>query len=826
MCRKSQNNIFRSLLYIFLIYQVEGFQMDTRQLTWSPRPVDPQIVPVDRLLSSLRVSASRQKDAVPGVSYPIYTQVNLDTPFYCNDVNGPGFYADTYMRCQQYHRCDDQGRRSTYLCPEGTLFNQVTLVCDFWYNVDCAKGKDFVEYSNSRLILPGIQLFDSSLSQDDINKLVSSSRTKAKESSSGKNTDGSSLSTQPKQPVSGSAKLPVPSSQSAKDSIKTTTSASLRSSQAGVAAQGTSSVSSGRQQSGAGQGVSVGGSVSIGMQQKESQQIINQGANNQPVSEGAPDTADETSSESENSTSGPTIKQPVALDRDRTARLLSDQNTSASKDKVGRVNTAKLTGSTASVPSPSPSSTVVSTSANKLGIPSDEATNGEEFEGLLNYSQPSQSEIPAQSSKPSSSPQTPAPTGNGLITSLASYRKPPAAGTSPIDQSGNDGHYETLINSVWEPVPNGTESPHFDITTTFASSAEDLPQNDLAAWKLPSVTGYTSMGNPDNGNLQKADRTSQNVGNDRESRRLESQSSPENAIQADGNMPAGNGQIITSAAEYHGTQPAGNSQIITSAAEYRGTQPAGNSQIITSAAEYRGSGVPASPKPIITSESQYRAAARYTANPSTKKELPTTTTSAPPSTTPSFVANVSVVSDTLKVNSASELTPMKADNIGPIITSEAVYKTEQNSRPNEATTTSTVAPKISQNSPVSVQVVTACDQAATVELQGNELVDAMMSSLKTSHNDSKTVGITINAARTGDVSSSEDSFSQRYGDIWDAVPAGSESTTFVSNGSESTTFVSKAPLNNDAYYIYETADKPVIIKFAKYNIIVQVRPNP
>lgn len=31
------------------------------------------------------------------------------------------------------------------------LFNQITLVCDWWFNVDCGQAKAFADYSNGRL---------------------------------------------------------------------------------------------------------------------------------------------------------------------------------------------------------------------------------------------------------------------------------------------------------------------------------------------------------------------------------------------------------------------------------------------------------------------------------------------------------------------------------------------------------------------------------------------------------------------------------------------------------------------------------------------------
>lgn len=41
------------------------------------------------------------------------------------------------------------------------LFNQITLVCDWFWNVDCGQSKNFVDYSNSRLYQgPDVHLLD------------------------------------------------------------------------------------------------------------------------------------------------------------------------------------------------------------------------------------------------------------------------------------------------------------------------------------------------------------------------------------------------------------------------------------------------------------------------------------------------------------------------------------------------------------------------------------------------------------------------------------------------------------------------------------------
>ncbi|XP_068207649.1 pro-resilin-like [Palaemon carinicauda] len=98
---------------------------------------------------------------VPGQDYPILASVP-DTRFSCDAQNVPGYYADTdrQARCQVFHICQDRpnGRRQqdSFLCPNGTIFNQQYLVCDWWFNFDCADAQDF--YSVNELI--GVVAYD------------------------------------------------------------------------------------------------------------------------------------------------------------------------------------------------------------------------------------------------------------------------------------------------------------------------------------------------------------------------------------------------------------------------------------------------------------------------------------------------------------------------------------------------------------------------------------------------------------------------------------------------------------------------------------------
>ncbi|XP_013778216.1 uncharacterized protein LOC106462801 [Limulus polyphemus] len=73
---------------------------------------------------------------IPGEDYPVFSQVPF-TRFRCKDVPYPGFYADVESGCQVWHYCQLDSRQDSFLCTNGTIFNQETRVCDWWYNVNC-----------------------------------------------------------------------------------------------------------------------------------------------------------------------------------------------------------------------------------------------------------------------------------------------------------------------------------------------------------------------------------------------------------------------------------------------------------------------------------------------------------------------------------------------------------------------------------------------------------------------------------------------------------------------------------------------------------------
>jgi len=92
--------------------------------------------PVDMLQSAI--------PGVPGEDYPIYAEVP-ETAFACDGQADGGYYADPEAECQVFHICtaDGEGGLSKYsfLCPNGTIFNQNYFICDWWFNFDCAEAE-------------------------------------------------------------------------------------------------------------------------------------------------------------------------------------------------------------------------------------------------------------------------------------------------------------------------------------------------------------------------------------------------------------------------------------------------------------------------------------------------------------------------------------------------------------------------------------------------------------------------------------------------------------------------------------------------------------
>merc|ERR1712073_84162 len=91
---------------------------------------------------------------VPGEDYPIYAEAP-ETAFSCDGQVDGGYYADEEAQCQVFHICTADGAgglaKYSFLCPNGTIFNQNYFICDWWFNVDCAESAALAEAKNSEV---------------------------------------------------------------------------------------------------------------------------------------------------------------------------------------------------------------------------------------------------------------------------------------------------------------------------------------------------------------------------------------------------------------------------------------------------------------------------------------------------------------------------------------------------------------------------------------------------------------------------------------------------------------------------------------------------
>ncbi|XP_077541685.1 uncharacterized protein LOC144153829 [Haemaphysalis longicornis] len=78
-----------------------------------------------------------------------------ETEFRCSNQDYPGYFADVETDCQVYHNCLADGRNSSFLCVNGTIFNQRNFVCDWWYKFDCRKAPSFYHLNLQRSKKPG-----------------------------------------------------------------------------------------------------------------------------------------------------------------------------------------------------------------------------------------------------------------------------------------------------------------------------------------------------------------------------------------------------------------------------------------------------------------------------------------------------------------------------------------------------------------------------------------------------------------------------------------------------------------------------------------------
>merc|ERR550532_140993 len=117
----------------------------------------------------------------PGQDYPIYAEVP-DTSFSCDgpDRTEGGYYADVEAECQPFHVCSVDSNtgglvKYSFLCPNGTIFNQQNFVCEYWFNVDCASSESFYGLNDNIGEVPESSLSSSASSPAASNSYASPS---------------------------------------------------------------------------------------------------------------------------------------------------------------------------------------------------------------------------------------------------------------------------------------------------------------------------------------------------------------------------------------------------------------------------------------------------------------------------------------------------------------------------------------------------------------------------------------------------------------------------------------------------------------------------
>ena len=117
--------------------QRRGGRQDTGVASYGGAASDAANDPLAALSSSV--------PGVPGEDYPIYSEVP-ETAFACDGQVDGGYYADPEAECQVFHICTADGAgglaKYSFLCPNGTLFNQNYFVCDWWFNFDCSTAEE------------------------------------------------------------------------------------------------------------------------------------------------------------------------------------------------------------------------------------------------------------------------------------------------------------------------------------------------------------------------------------------------------------------------------------------------------------------------------------------------------------------------------------------------------------------------------------------------------------------------------------------------------------------------------------------------------------
>ena len=85
-----------------------------------------------------------------------------------------GYYADPAAECQVFHVCATDSAEAgpnskwSFLCPNGTIFNQNYFICDWWFNFDCAEAEGL--YGLGFCVLNFLSILSGFLSREKLSK--------------------------------------------------------------------------------------------------------------------------------------------------------------------------------------------------------------------------------------------------------------------------------------------------------------------------------------------------------------------------------------------------------------------------------------------------------------------------------------------------------------------------------------------------------------------------------------------------------------------------------------------------------------------------------
>ncbi|XP_027839021.2 uncharacterized protein LOC114121064 [Aphis gossypii] len=121
----------QTLSAVLQLLQNEADEQQARPLRPKKPKPEPRPDPIDEYDTGDVGNPGR-----PGVDYPTLSVIPK-TSFDCKTQRYKGFFGDPETLCQVWHYCDLNGGQASFLCPNGTIFNQVSLTCDWWFNVKC-----------------------------------------------------------------------------------------------------------------------------------------------------------------------------------------------------------------------------------------------------------------------------------------------------------------------------------------------------------------------------------------------------------------------------------------------------------------------------------------------------------------------------------------------------------------------------------------------------------------------------------------------------------------------------------------------------------------